>query len=330
MATEAPPAEVLLIREQEISVRTMMLPQADLRFYVDNPRIYSIMHPDGIEPTQEDIQRKLLEMDHVKTLIQDIKLNGGLTDAVIVRDKSWEVLEGNSRLAAFRYLAKIDPIKWGQIKCTLLPNELDEGLIFALLGQYHIKGKKDWAPFEQAGFLYRRSLSHNMDAAQLAQEMGLSAQKVRHLIATYEFMVSHQEIDTSRWSYYDEYLKNRVIRNVRQQYGDFDALVVEKIKSGEIERAVEVREQLPVICKAPKILKKFRDQSYDFVDAYQLAVDAGVDSGPYKRLAEFRRWLDKPETTDALIKAKGEAKKRIGFELAKLKRSMETIHRKWD
>ena len=126
-----------------------------------------------------------------------------------------------------------------------MPEDLDESLIFALLGQYHIKGKKDWTPFEQAGFLYRRSTVHNIDSVQLAQEIGLSKRKVEHLINTYQFMLDHHETDTARWSYYDEYLKSRPIRKARLNQSSFDALVVEKVKSGEIARAVDIRDRLP-------------------------------------------------------------------------------------
>src|SRR3546814_112111 len=137
-------------------------------------------------------------MSHGKALIQDTKRNCGLTDPVVVLAGKLDDLEGNSRLAAYRALGRIDAIKWGRMKCRLLPENLDEGLIFALLGQYHIKGKKDWAPFEQAGFLYRRHKAHDLDPAQLALEIGLSKRKVEHLIATYQFMLDHGEVDTAR------------------------------------------------------------------------------------------------------------------------------------
>ena len=226
-STKAPKlTETLLIRGIEVPVETVMLPQADLRFFVDNPRVYSVLRMDGDEPSQPEIERKLLEMDHVKALIQDIKRDGGLTDPVVVRSGKLEVLEGNSRLAAYRALAKTDPIKWGLMKAKLLPKDLDEALIFALLGQYHIKGKKDWAPFEQAGFLYRRSKAHDVDTVKLAQEISLSRQKVEHLIAVYQFMIDHGEVDTARWSYYDEYLKSTKIKKARLTHKGFDDLVV--------------------------------------------------------------------------------------------------------
>ena len=320
--------DTLLIRGVDIPVQTTTLSQADLRFFVDNPRVYSILRSDGEEPSQSDIERKLLEMEHVKQLFQDIKRDGGLTDPVVVRAGSLEVLEGNSRLAAYRALASIDPVKWAKMKCKLLPEDLDESLIFALLGQYHIKGKKDWAPFEQAGFLYRRSTAHNIDPAQLAQEIGLSKHKVEHLIATYRFMLDHDETDTARWSYYDEYLKSRLIRKARLGQPGFDALVVEKVKSGEIARAVDVRDRLPEICSVPKVLKKFANRAHDFEEAHEGAVDAGADSTPYKKLSTFRQWLAKPEVATALGRTQGETRKKIEYELGKLAGRLETVRGK--
>ena len=320
--------ETLLIRGVEIPVRTVLLPQADLRFFVDNPRVYSILRFGGEEPDQDSIQRRLLDMEHVKALIQDIKLDGGLTDPVIVRSGSLEVLEGNSRLAAYRALAKNDPIKWSVMKCKVLPQDLDDRLIFALLGQYHIKGKKDWAPFEQAGFLYRRATLHDIDAMQLAGEIGLSTHKVQHLVNTYRFMLDHGETDTARWSYYDEYLKSRSIKAARQKHPDFDKLVVEKIRSEEIARAVDVRDRLPVICSAPKVLRKFANRAYGFEDAHEHAVDAGADNAPYKKLKAFRQWLAKPEIATMLARSQGETRKKVGFELDRLAARTNTVRRK--
>ena len=320
--------DTLLIRGVDVPVQTTTLSQADLRFFVDNPRVYSILRSDGEAPSQAVIERKLLEMDHVKALIQEIKRDGGLTDPVVVRAGSLEVLEGNSRLAAYRALAKINPSKWATLKCKLLPEDLDESLIFALLGQYHIRGKKDWAPFEQAGFLYRRSAVHDIDAAQLAQEIGLSKHKVEHLITTYQFMLDHHETDTARWSYYDEYLKSRTIRKARLGQHGFDALVVEKVKSGEIARAGDLRDHLPVICSAPKVLKKFANKAYDFEDAYEQAVDAGADSTPYKKLATFRKWLAKTEVAEGLGRTQGETRRKIEYELDKLARRVEAVRGK--
>src|SRR5260221_6351119 len=92
--------DTLLIRGNKVPVRTAELEQSKLKFWPDNPRLYTAVRGNGNVPSQEDIQVRLLEMDHVKALVYDIDLNGGLIEPLIVRDDTYDVLEGNSRLAA--------------------------------------------------------------------------------------------------------------------------------------------------------------------------------------------------------------------------------------
>jgi len=107
-------ADSITIKGKEIPVRIGFLLVGDLKFYPDNPRIYSMMSVTGREPTQEEVYDKLINMEHVRTLISTIKSNKGLREPIIVKD--YLVLEGNSRLAAYKYLANQDPITWGTIK----------------------------------------------------------------------------------------------------------------------------------------------------------------------------------------------------------------------
>ena len=315
--TQEQNGETIRIREQDIPVITTTRPQAMLRFFTENPRVYSVLRKDGTaEPSQDEIQAKLLEMEHVRELIQDIRLDGGLTDPLIVRAGTLEVLEGNSRLAAYRYLANLDPIKWGEVKVRLLPKDIDERLILALLGQYHLKGKTAWPPYEKAGFLHRRHTNHNIPVDRLAREVGESRQKVKHMVQVYQFMVDHGQDEKARWSYYDEYLKSRSIKAVRDS--EFDRLIVKKIESGEIARAVEVRDELKVLCKTAKPLKKFKAGEYNFKEACEWARETGADSPAYAKLTKFRKWLASEDTEKALAQAGGETRHKLEYELKKL------------
>jgi hypothetical protein len=320
-ATAAAPAlaNTILIRGREVPVINSNLEQAKLRFYPENPRVYSVLHGSGEAPTQEDIQERLLQMEHVKLLIQDIRLNEGLIEPLIVRDGTLEVLEGNSRLAAYRFLAKSNPVKWGYVKCSILPNNIDGLLVFALLGQLHIKGKKDWAPYEQAGFLYRRYKQHNADIKALALEINISSQKIKHLIETYQFMLDNSEVDVSRWSYYDEYLKSSKIKKARKCFPVLDGVVVKKIRSQEIERAVDLRAELPVICSAPGVaLEKFVSGEWSFEKAFQHAHRCGGDNIPLRKLTAFRKWLTRKSTSDGLMEFDGQMRSKLRFELGKI------------
>jgi hypothetical protein len=311
-------ADSLTILGTDVPTRTEFLPQQKLRFFPDNPRVYSVVRANGRQATQEEIEQQLGELEHVRELREDIKRNGGLLEPLVVRGGSLEVLEGNSRLAAYRQLASKDPIKWGTVKCTVLPADVDEALVFALLGQFHIKGKKDWAPFEQAGFLYRRFMNHHVSADVLASELGLSTKMVNHLVNTYQFMVDNEETETSRWSHYDEYLKSNKIKRARQAHPELDPLMVKYIKGGTIERAMDLRDQLPVVCSSPTILKKFAAGKVSLEEAYGRAVDAGADSVPYKKAAAFRRWITGEEIETAIETCPKKARDKLLYEFDKI------------
>ena len=320
--------DTLMIRGKKIPVKIGMMNQESLRFYPENPRVHSIVRADDKEPEQEEIQRQLLKMDHVKALYQDIKANGGLIDPVIVRDGNYEVLEGNSRLAAYRALGAEDPIKWGKIKCQLLPEDTDDSDVFALLGQYHIKGKKDWAPYEQAGFLYRRYKRHKISKTLLGQELGLGKRRVSQLIEAYQFMIDHKDYNINRWSYYEEYIKSNKIKKLREGYVGFDDDIVAKIKSGEISRAVEIRDNLPKLASAPKkIVRKFQEGIIDLQEAVDLADQSGGTDTTYRKLNRFRTWLGQEETEAEILNPESSARDKIRFEVGKLYANFRRLSR---
>lgn len=318
--------DTLTLRGKEIKVRVGRLPQAELLFFPENPRVYSLLRKSDAEPSQREIEDALREMDHVKLLVQSIKANGGLTDPLLVRGSDKVVLEGNSRLAAYRILAETDPIKWGEVKCKVLPGDVAESDIFAFLGQYHIVGRQDWQPFEQAGYLYRRHKRHGVSAGTMAGEVGLSTQDVTKKIETYEFMVRHGEEEASRWSYWWEYLRHRAISKARETYRQFDELVVGMVKRSEIPRAMDIREKLAKIAsKSGKVLKDVALGKRDFDDSYERAVEGGAESACYQRLKKFRLWVVEDERREELKEMPEQLWKHCEFELKKIRPAVERL-----
>jgi hypothetical protein len=309
----------MLIRGQDVPVVTKMMEQDTLRFYEDNPRVYSVVRSGGkSKPSQEDIQEQLQRFEHVKELREDIKLNKGLLEPLIVKAGTLEVLEGNSRLAAYRALAAKEPLKWNLVKCTLLPANIDESLIFSLLGRYHVNGKKNWAPYEQAGFLYRRFHKHNVPTQTLAKEAGSSVKEVNRLIEVYGFMEDHGENTIDRWSYYYEYLRSNTIRKARLKHAELDTIIVDKIKSEEIAKAVDLRDHLPTICSTPKVLAKFINNTVDFEKAYDSAVSAGGDNTTLNQIKRFRELITRADTETGLLEGEPRIQKNAVYELRKI------------
>lgn len=318
-AAKQPFPGTMLLRGQEVPVETREVPVKELSFYADNPRIYSLVCADAEEPTQQDILERLQAMDHVRQLVQDIRANGGLIDPLIVRRGDMVVLEGNSRLAAYRYLVTENAARWATATCTLLPADIDEKLVFALLAQYHVKGKKDWVPYEKAGFIYRRFKEHQVDLQNAAPELGLTREEAKHLIAVYQFMLDHDDRDPARWSYYDEFLKSRKIRKAREEIASLDQFIVDEIKSGNIERAVDLRDKLPTICAGnPKILKRYVAGTYSFGDAHDHAKVAGGEHHALNRLKRFKKWLVEAETEDDIRDAPKTVRDGMHYELRQI------------
>ncbi|MGE0356508.1 MAG: hypothetical protein AB7P08_06275 [Burkholderiales bacterium] len=323
--------DVLVLRNKKIPVKLAEVPQADLKFYLENPRLYTLVRRDGQEPTQEEIAKELSKMEHVKQLVQAIKQHGGLMDAVIVQGSTNVVLEGNSRLAAYRILAGQDPVKWGMVRARILPDTISESEVFSLLGEYHIIGKKDWAPFEQAGYLYRRHKTHKVPIEALALEINIGRKLISHLIGVYQFMLDNNERDVNRWSYYDEYLKSNKIKRARKQFPELDDVVVRKIRSEEIERAVDVRDGLRKIVEAGgHVLERFATEKRDFTQSVNAALNKGAGDHGVQKVKRFKEWLAVPDNQHELDGLTGGARKECQYDLEKIGKLIERVLKRFN
>jgi len=312
--------DTLTIRDEEIIVEVRSVDHRTLKFFVKNPRVYSIVRETDEEPSQEHIEEQMKGMDHVKDLVKRIRRHGGLIEALVVRKDTLEVIEGNSRLAAYRILFQEDPAKWQKVKCHFLPENIKASQISSLLSEYHLKGKKGWKPFEDAGFLYRRKYEEKVSIPDLVEESGLSKSKVEHLIETYKFMVENKDTHASRWSYYDVYLKPKKIKKMREEYPTFDTVVVQMIKNEEFSEARELRDKLPMICDGPKKnLEKFLDGKIDFTAAVSHVAENKDGINGQKHLNKFRTWIAQPKRLDALTASNGEIRKKVLFEVRNIR-----------
>lgn len=311
----------LIIRGKSYKVETNYLKHESLKFYKDNPRVYSALHTnDGKVPSQEEIGEHLQSLDHVRDLRDDIRENEDLIEPVYVKAATLEVVEGNSRLAAYRMLADENAIKWQLIKCVLLPKEVDDSAIASLLGQLHLKGKKDWSPFEQASFLHRRHYKDKISVKALEKEFNLKEKSIKHRIAVIDFMIKHKDNKVARWSYYDEFLKSRRIKKACEDHSDFEQTVVEKIKSGEIKKAADLRDKLKVVCgtKSEKPIQQLiSGDSLD--DAFKSAKSLGGDHTALQKLKRFRAWVVTNATKQAVKSAPDRIQVEILHELRLIK-----------
>ena len=316
----------LMIGKTPVPVTDKELPQQDLEYYAENPRVFTALQSSGEDiPTQATIERTMQKLDSVKKLKVSIEANGGLMTPIIVRGNV--VLEGNSRLAAYRLLAAKDPIKWAMIKCTILPNDISDELVFNLLGTYHIIGQTPWSPFEQAGYLYRTKQKSRKNIKAIAKELGMKLSDAELYIKVYQTMLDANEVSSTKWSYYFELLKSRPIVKFAEQNPELRVIetIVEKIQNGEFERAEDIR-KVATLAKvqtddAQEVFIEYISNEVDIDTAVELVDGESKLDNIKKSLQKFRELV---KTNDKFIRHLIKTDADFNFELVQLEDSLKS------
>lgn len=266
-----------------------------VKFWEENPRLYEILNING-QPTQAEIQEKLCSMEHVRKLRIAIEANG-LMEPILVRDGDFIVIEGNSRLSAYKLLYEKEPLKWNKIRCEILPADIPENDLLTLLGQYHLIGRTSWGNFAQAGFLCRAIKSSGKQLDTLAAELGIPLADAKKLVKIYQYMHEVDDLRPDAWSYYDVLLSNQGIKKYRATTDELDKVIVNQIKSGKMHKARDLQEKLGVIAKgsdkdSQKIIKRIIEEEITLDEGFELYQETGKDNSAYQAIHRFRRRIN--------------------------------------
>ena len=316
----------MMIGKTPVPVIERELNHQDLEYYPENPRVFTALQSSGEDiPSQATIERTMQKLDSVKKLRISIEANGGLMNPIIVRGNI--VLEGNSRLAAYRLLAAKDPIKWAKIRCNVLPDDISDELVFNLLGTYHIIGQTPWSPFEQAGYLYRTKQKSRKNIKAIAKELGMKLSDAELYIKVYQTMLDANEVSATKWSYYFELLKSRPIVKFAEQNPDLCVIetLVEKIKDGGFDRAEDVR-KVAALAKvqtddAQEVLIEYLNDEVDIDTAVELVDGESKLENIKKSLQKFR---DVIKTNDKFIRHLIKTDPDFNFDLVQLEDSLKS------
>lgn len=300
---------------ENIQFEIKLLNILDLKYYPQNPRISSILERFEGKATQEDIEREMWDKLEYIThdLYIDIKESGGLQDEIIVHDD--EVLEGNSRLCAYRHLYKNDPDKekWKYIRAKVIKTPLTHKLLNTLLCQQHIKGKKDWDAYEKAAYMARMNEDDQMEPEDIAKLTNFSVNEVKNHIKAYKLMKSEGVTDLKEFSTYLEKVKLEPhLGSIRKVEPDIDSTIIKWIKEKKIPEARDIR-KLPLIIKDKKARTVFEKKDGDFDEAFVIAKkrNPSIEDTFYRKI---------DETIDLLRKAKPE-ERREEIEIDKRKKA---------
>ena len=327
----SPDETTIAIMGEDVPARLEVLEVRRLHFLPDNPRVYAAIREmadfGDLTPDEKQVRiyKCLLKEPSVKKLIPEIKRDGGLQEPVVIRHDTFQVIEGNSRLAAYRKLHDdTDDDRWTHIRCLVVTN-LNDDQQTRLLSQAHLKGRTEWSPYAKALMCFRWVKEDKKGESKLADLTGFTPTAIRTSVKIIQLMKENNDDNLSHFSYYDVLVRNRAISAATAKRPKLQERLVSQIKD-EAFAAQKMREQLPTILRKPQVLRKFERGDIALEDAYERA----RVSGTQQRLRKVRDELDLIEKNDIArlgpdeLKASQQAVKLIGRILKRVSAMVDT------
>ncbi|MBI2196120.1 hypothetical protein HYU45_00745 [Candidatus Daviesbacteria bacterium] len=296
-------SENIVIGDRKIPTEIREIDIFELNYYPQNPRMNYVLSKYGDSLDQTKIEENLWRLDSTKVLADDIRKNGGLMEEVFVMGN--QVIEGNRRLCAYRYIYRDSPAEqkenWRKIRAKVILSKISDEDLFLLLGNLHIKGKAPWDPYEKASYIYRMINENRMDIDYVAAIVGMTASAIKIQLKAYELMRDgylpkltelaglDEKEQLKKFSIFEEYFKSSELQSIARENPEIlsnekfiNWVLEERIRSA----AYDVKKDLAEILKSKPARKEFLQSTPE--DAVQAAKE--------------KLYADRPETGDSFFK----------------------------
>ncbi len=271
----------ITILGEDIHYSEERLEISSLKYYENNPRVYAKLTeggplPHSLEERQEFIHNQMRDEKSVQKLLKTIKHQRGVTEPLVVLVKTNEVIEGNSRLAALRYLSESE--KGGDIESyltapcrvlSLTPDQVD-----AYLHQAHVDGRTAWTPYAQAFCTYKRVIEDEEGIEKYAENTNQTEHAVQKQIDIVQLMKQNEgkHIREERFSYYESLEKSHKLKNACHANPSLRGYLLKEIrKEKPAFDAKNLRDDIPKIANRRRQLKKLIESKIDFETALDLS-----------------------------------------------------------
>ena len=213
----------IVVKGQKIQAKIEEIDIFKLHYWKENPRVNSVIKQKygGAKDVSDEIIEELMwdNCESVKDLYKDIEKQGGLIDEILVKNDT--VLEGNSRLCAYRHLYKKaqeknneeEMLNWSYIRSRVIPSDTSDEVIFSILGTWHIKGKAEWDTYEKAAYLKRMTEDYGYSIKEVSDTISKPEKFVRDHIKAYDLMIENKVFDLDKFSYFYEFIINKNIKD---------------------------------------------------------------------------------------------------------------------
>ena len=240
-----------------------------LQFWEANPRVYAAVRgrPDWEQADHVHRQQIIMEcmekQESTRTVLEGLKLHDGQQEPLIVDVRGNIVVEGNSRLAALRILARDDPGKWGAAHCRCY-NDLSEEERYALVAEQHVIGKTEWSPYAKAATYWRQHHELKWELSTIARVNRTTVPKAKRELATVDLMAKEDELNERKYSWYNVLISTGVINDVFDNNPEFRTQVLAVVRNAPTEATDPVtrgsnafRDGLKSLVQKDRPLRKF-------------------------------------------------------------------------
>jgi hypothetical protein len=279
-----------------------------LQYYPENPRInYIISRYPKNEITQDLIQTELFNLQSTKERMKDLEENKGLIDEVyVLRD---QVVEGNTRLCAFRWLSKKYPDEkhWKTIKARILQDDVSEEELFHILGIFHIKGKTEWDAYEKAAYIHKMIVVLKKSPDEIGKQLRMQQKNIEAALKAYKVMgekflskskdksIDKQHDDLRKFSYFDAFYHQKELVEREENTPEFMNNFVTWVKEDRFKNAQGVRD-LPKILNNKRAQKIFcvNEPENAYIEAMQILHQdkPGKVDKLYRKFEDFSSFID--------------------------------------
>ena len=241
----------------------------ELRFWDANPRVYAAVRglpewPQADSVRQQQLIAECMEtQESTRNVLEGLKLHEGQQEPLIVDRRGIVVIEGNSRLAALRILARDDPAHWGAAICRCY-NDLTDEERFALLSEMHVIGKTEWSPYAKAATYWRQHHELKWDLPRIARVNRTNVAKVKTELATVDLMANENELNERKYSWYNVLTSTRAINREFEDNREFRSRVLSVVRDASPEASDPVarasntfRDALTTLVKKERPLRQF-------------------------------------------------------------------------
>lgn len=209
------------------------------------------------------LYKKEFPQDHIELALkgtpsfQELKISmmkgGGAMNPLWVFPEGdhFIVVEGNTRLAAYRDILRQEPLNtsFEKVNCYVLPFKVNDETKNFIRLTAHLHGQEDWDKYEQAKYLFILYEKENYPISMLADMTKLKRSDIEQDIEAFkimndEFYPKYGKYDKSfvhRFSYFKEYMKDKKLQILMKSLKMDSKTFCDWVGKGKFVKAQDVR-----------------------------------------------------------------------------------------